>query len=106
MANVENLKIVHLLSGEQVIAEVVKDTTHELKVRNAIRIVVVPNKADPNVPSVGFAPFIQFTDDKDLTLNKNCVITIVTPMKEFVNQYNSVFGGLVVPETSAKIIKP
>jgi hypothetical protein len=106
MANVENLKIVHLLSGEQIIAESISESTHELKVKNAVRIVVVPNKTDPSVPSVGFAPFIQFTDDKELTLNKNCVITIVTPMKEFVNQYNSLFGGIVVPETSGKIIKP
>ena len=106
MANVENIKIIRLLNGEEIIAEVTSDSGQIITIRNAIRIVVMPNKADPSVPNVGMAPFMQFTEDKDLTLNKNCVITVATPLTEFVNQYNSVFGGLVVPPTSAKIITP
>jgi hypothetical protein len=104
MANVENLKIIRLLSGEEIMAEVVTDSGTALSVKNAIRIVVMPNSADPKAPTVGLAPFMQFSEDKELTLNKNCVITTATPMKEFVNQYNTVFGGIVVPDS--KLIVP
>ena len=104
MANVENLKIIRMISGEEIMAEVVTDSGTVLSVKNAIRIVVMPNSADPKAPTVGLAPFMQFSEDKELTLNKNCVITTATPMKEFVNQYNTVFGGIVVPDS--KLILP
>ena len=104
MANVENLKIIRLLTGEEIIAEIVEDVYEKIKVKNALRIIVIPSKTDPNSPSVGFAPFMQFSDDKELTLNRNCVITMASPINEFVNQYNATFGGLVVPKS--KLITP
>jgi hypothetical protein len=103
MANVENLKIIRFLNGEEVMAEVTSDSGNVITIKNALRIVVVPT-ADPKAPSVGLAPFMQFSEDKELTINKNCVITTGTPIKEFVNQYNSVFGGIVVPDN--KLILP
>ena len=104
MANVENLKIVRMLTGEELIAEVVTDSGNQLTVKNALRIVVIPSKTEPNAPTVGLAPYLQFSEDKELTLNKNCVITVASPINEFVNQYNAAFGGLVVP--NSKIITP
>lgn len=103
MANVENLKIIRLSTTEEIIGEVIEENKTHIKVKNPVRIIVVPNKADPNNPSVGFAPFLQWTDDKDLTLNASHVITMVTPLTEFVNQYNGMFGGLVVPPKSGLI---
>ena len=99
-----NLKLIRLLNGEELMAEVVRDGKDSLDIKNPVRIMVVPNKTDPSNPNVGLAPFMQFSDDKELTLNRYCVITIATPLKEFVNQYNTIFGGIVVPDT--KIITP
>ena len=104
MATVENLKIIRMLTGEELIAEVLDEAGSNIKVKNALRIVVMPSKTDPNAPTVGLAPYLQFSEDKELTLNKNCVITTASPITEFVNQYNSAFGGLVVP--NSKLITP
>ena len=104
MANVENLKIIRMLTGEEIIAEVLEDVYETIKVKNPLRIVVMPSKTDPNAPTVGLAPYIQFSDEKELTLNRYHVTTVATPVADFVNQYNSVFGGLVVP--NSKIITP
>jgi hypothetical protein len=102
MAN--NLKIVRLSTGEEIMGEIVSDGSSTIEIKNPVRIVVVPSQADPSNPSVGFAPFMQWSDDKTLTLSKNHVITQASPITEFVNQYNSMFGGLVIPNT--KIMKP
>lgn len=104
MANVKELKIIRMLTGEELIAEVIADGVQTIKVRNALRIVLMPSRNDPNNPTVGLAPYLQFSEDKELTLNKNCVITLATPIDEFVNQYNTTFGGLVVP--NSKLIVP
>lgn len=104
MAKTENLKIIRFLTGEEIIAELIEETNDILKIKNAVRIVVVPSAVEQKNPSVGFAPFLQWTDDKDLTLNRSHVTVMSNPITEFVNQYNSMFGGLVVP--NSKIITP
>ena len=104
MANVDNLMIVRLITGEEVLGEITIQDDKIIQIKNPVRIVVVPSKTDPKNPSVGFAPYMQWSDDKELTLNQSCVITMATPMTEFVNQYNGMFGGLVVPNSG--LIKP
>lgn len=103
MANVKNLKIILLTTHEEIMAEVISSDNKTVEVKNPVRIVVMPNKTEPNNPSVGFAPFLQWSDDKTVKINTSHVISIVTPIAEFVNQYNGMFGGLVVPPKSGII---
>lgn len=99
MANVENLKILRLSTGEEILGEVLEENVTKFVVKNPVGVVVMPSKTDPKNPSVGFAPFMQWSDDKVLTLNALHVITTATPIAEFVNQYNGMFGGIVVPKS-------
>ena len=102
MAN--NVKLIKFLGGEEILAEVVSDSGAALSVKNAVRIVVIPSQADPKNPQVGLAPYLQFSEDKELTFNKSLVVTTATPVVEFVNQYNSLFGGIQL--ATSKIITP
>jgi len=99
-----NLKILRLVTGEEILGKVISDDEKEIELENPIRIVVMPSKADPNNPSVGFAPYLQWTEEKVLTFRYEHILNIVNPITEFVNQYNTAFGGLVVP--NSKIITP
>ena len=93
-----NVKILKLITGDELLGEVIDyhiDDTILLK--NPVRIVVMPNKIDPKTPNIGFAPWAEFTDDKTFVLDKSHILAIMNPIKEFVNQYNSMFGGLVLP---------
>ena len=95
----DNVKILKLITGEELLAEVL-DLNNTIQIKNPVRIVVMPNKIDPKTPNVGFAPWADFSDDKTVTLDKSHIIAIMSPIKEFVNQYNSMFGGLVVPTSN------
>jgi len=97
MAITENLKIIRILGGEEIMAEVLERNKEVIRVKNPIRVVVMPNKADPKNPQVGLAPFGEFSEDKEFDLNAALVLVVMTPAKEFVNQYNSLFGGIVLP---------
>jgi hypothetical protein len=92
-----SVKIVKLLNGEDLIAKIVPSSGLIVKMENPVRIVVMPNKIDPKTPNVGLAPWAEFSDDKIFELDKSHVLCIMTPVKEFINQYNSIFGGLVLP---------
>ena len=99
-----NVTLFKFLGGEEILAEVVSDSGTAISVKNAVRIVVIPDQLNPKSPQVGLAPYLQFSEDKDLTLNKNLIVTTATPVTEFVNQYNSLFGGIQIP--TSKIITP
>jgi hypothetical protein len=106
-----NIKIIKLITGEELLAEVTISSPipTSITLKNPVRIVVIPQKPnmqyDPNrAPSIGFAPWAEFSEDKTFELDKAHILAIINPVKEFVNQYNSMFGGLVVP--SSNLILP
>lgn len=99
-----NIKILKLVNGDELLAELI-DIGATISMKNPVRIIVMPNKIDPKTPNIGFAPWAEFSDDKSFYLDKSHVLAIINPIKEFVNQYNSMFGGLVVP-TGSNLILP
>ena len=99
-----NVKLIKFLGGEEIIAEVLSDEATSLVVKNAVRIVVIPDKMDPKSPQVGLAPYLQFSETKELTFNKALVVTTAVPLTDFINQYNSLFGGIQL--ATSKIITP
>lgn len=99
-----NVKLIRLLNGEELMAEVVSSNDSKVTIKDAIRVVVMPQRDPKASPSIGFAPWLEFSEDKQVELDKSHVLFMVTPIKEFVNQYNSLFGGIVTPTT--KLILP
>ena len=97
-----NIKIIKLITGEELLAEVTISSPipNSITMKNPVRIVVMPNKLDPKTPNVGFAPWAEFSEDKSFELDKAHILAIINPIKEFVNQYNTMFGGLVVPSSN------
>jgi hypothetical protein len=101
-----NVKLIRLLSGEELIAELITDheDTNKIVMKNPLRVMVIPSKSNPQTPTVGFAPWMEFSDDKKFELDKSHVLCIMNPVKEFVNQYNATFGGIITPKTSNIIL--
>lgn len=99
-----NITLIKFLGGEEVLGEVLSEDATSITVKNPVRIVVIPDQLNPKTPQVGLAPYLQFSETKELTFNRNLVITTATPLTEFVNQYNGLFGGIQIP--SSKIITP
>jgi hypothetical protein len=104
-----NVKLIRLLNGEELIGELITDTenTNKIVVKNPLRVLVIPSKSTPQTPTVGFAPWMEFSDDKKFELDMSHVLCIMNPIKEFINQYNSTFGGIITPtKTPSGIIFP
>lgn len=95
-----SVKIIKLITGEELLAEIMPSGDAVCKIKNPVRIIVMPNKIDPKTPNIGFAPWAEFSDEKEFVLDKSHVLATMTPINEFANQYNSMFGGLVVPKSN------
>jgi hypothetical protein len=99
------IKLIKLLNGQDLVAEIVSDGyPQDLKIKNPVAIVVIPSKMDSKTPSVGFAPWAEFSDDKTFRLNYSHILTIMEPIKEFVTQYKATFSGIVMPQN--QILRP
>lgn len=101
-----NVKIVKLITGEELLAEVTDTSaTLPLKIKNPVRIILMPNKLDPKTPQVGLAPWAEFSEEKTFSIDKSHILCIMTPIKEFVQQYKSMFGG-IIPAAQSKLVMP
>lgn len=98
-----NLKLLKLTNGEEILGELLPSSDSVVIVKNPVRVVMIPSRVDPEKPQIGLAPWAQFSDDKTFTIDKMHVLTIMTPIKEFEVQYNTLFGGIVTPP---KLIVP
>lgn len=99
----KNLKLVRLFTGEDVMGEVLDVGERYVTIKDPVRVVVVPSK-DETRPGIALAPFTHWSKDKEVQIFVHCVMTIMEPITEFKNQYNAIFGGLVMAEN--KIILP
>jgi hypothetical protein len=95
----DNIKILRFL-GDDILGEVVDVGETHVTVKNPVRIVIVPNKSDPKNPSVGFAPFMEWTNDKEFRLQMTLMICMAEPLPLFVDQYKQQFSNLIIPNTS------
>ena len=85
-----NIKIVRIVSGEELIGEWNEKT-------NTITspVVMVPVAKD----QLGFQPWIPYSEEEEMTFKEQHIVVVLTPDNKLQNEYNRVFGsGLLVPE--------
>jgi hypothetical protein len=99
-----NVKILKMISGEELVTEVLSETDMNITIKNPVRVVVMPSRTNPETPTVGFAPWADFSEEREFTIHKAHVIVTMTPVKEFINQYNGMFGGIMLPPSSKLIV--
>jgi hypothetical protein len=84
-----NIKVVRLVSGEELIGEWNDEKTI---INNPV--VMVPVAKD----QLGFSPWIPYSDDEDIQLKDQHIMTVLTPDKKLQDEYNKVYGsGLILP---------
>ena len=84
-----NVKIVKLISGEELIGEY-----DEVKCTITHPVVMIP----VNNEKIAFSPWMPYADDKQFTLKEEQVVIIATPSKTIGNEYSRAFGsGILVP---------
>jgi len=99
-----NIKILKLITGEEVLGEVESESETEFVLCNPVGIAIVRGKDGPNV---GFAPFPLHAEqkkDQTVAFSKKNVVYSYVPAEDFINNYNQVFGsGIVLPPTKTLI---
>ena len=88
-----NVKLIRIITGEEVVAELVEESSEFITVRNGL-------VALPQAQSVGFMPWATVIDKQapDITLSKNHVVYIAEVDPGVKNKYCEMFGGITTPD--------
>ena len=86
-------------SGEEVLGEVESSSETEYVILNPVGVAVV--RGQDGRPNVGFAPFPLHAEqkkDSTIIIAKKHVVYSYVPAKDFIDNYNQIFGsGIVLP---------
>lgn len=87
------IKIVKLVTGEDVIADV-SISNNEASLKNAFRFVMTAE-------GLASIPLMPFSKDKEYVISMNHIIFMANPEDEFLNSYNAQHGsGIVIAKNT------
>jgi hypothetical protein len=92
--------ILTLITGEQLLCERIDPdwTGPVIRIKNPVAIMVVPSKDNPREPSVGLAPWGQFSQKREFPIQRSHILLeIDEPVQDFVDQYKTMFGAILTP---------
>ena len=110
-----SVKIVRLITGEELIADVKGDAaddgwleTYKIPVNLDTPAILVPHQnketGQTSIQLVPWIPYVELTEG--ISINPASIMYIETPCIDLVNVYNQQFGsGLVIPTSAGKVKK-
>ena len=96
-----NVKLIKMWTGEDVIADLIKENGDWIIITNPI--VAVPSGQQGQI---GFAPWSPLLEGKDteIEVTRRYVVYINDPQEDIVDQYNQMFGSISTPPSKKLIL--
>ena len=94
-----DIKLIRIVTGEEVVAEVLETTQDTLKIQNAL--VVIPQSS-----GVGFAHWatVISKDSPEIVLKQEHVVYVVEVQEEVAGKFNEMFGSKLVTPSAKKLV--
>ena len=94
-----DVKLLRIITGEEVIAELLSETKENITIQNGLIVVPTNN-------GVGFAPWASVISKEkpEITIYKNHIVYIVDVQEELSKKYNEMFGSKLITPNEKKII--
>ena len=94
-----NVKLIRVVTGEEVVAEVVSETDDTITVQNGL--VVLPTNN-----GVGFAPWatVISKDDPEITVSRNHLVYVAEVQDDVASKYKEMFGNIITPAEKKLIL--
>jgi hypothetical protein len=94
-----NVKLIRVVTGEEVIVELLSETEETITVQNGL--VVLPTNT-----GVGFAPWatVISKENPEVTISKNHIVYMVEVQDDVANKYSEMFGSVLIKPEKKKLI--
>jgi hypothetical protein len=89
-----NVKAVKLLTGEEIIAEILEENSSIVKIQNPLALIAQRGQQGPTLGLMPWMPYLK----GELKLSQSAIVLVEEVDEELKNEYNRIFGtGLLVP---------
>ena len=95
-----DVKLIRMITGEEIIAEIVSETDDTITVQNGLVVL-------PSAQGVGFAPWatVISKEEPEIEVSKKHIVYVVAVQEDVSSKYNEMFGSkLKLPESKKLII--
>ncbi len=94
-----DVKLLRIITGEEVIAEVVTEDENTITIKNGLVVL-------PSAQNVGFAPWATVIDkeEPDIQLSRDFIVYVVNVDSSVKKKYNQIFGSKLVTPDEKKLI--
>ena len=94
-----NVKLIRVVTGEEVIAEVLSETDDTITVKNGLVVL-------PNGQSIGFAPWatVISKEDPEITMSRKHVVYVAEVQDSVSKKYKEMFGNIITPDEKKLIL--
>ena len=95
-----DVKLIRIVTGEEIIAEVLSETDDTITVQNGLVVL-------PSAQGVGFAPWatVISKENPEITVQKTHIVYIAEVQEDVSSKYNEMFGSkLKLPESKKLIL--
>ena len=90
------VKIMRLVTGEDVIGKVEHQDADNIKINKAF--VIIPTQSAPGKPvQLMLTPYMPYTNSDTITLSVNKIVTKVDPKKEILQSYQQNTSRILTP---------
>ena len=94
-----NVKLIRIVTGEEVVAELLSETEETITVQNGL--VVLPTNT-----GVGFAPWatVISKENPEITMSKRHVVYVAEVQEDVSKKYNEMFGSKLITPNAKKLV--
>tara|TARA_B100001250_G_C19256401_1_gene553022 strand:- start:75 stop:368 length:294 start_codon:yes stop_codon:yes gene_type:complete len=96
-----SVKLIRMWSGEDVIADLVKETDESVTITNPI--VAVPSQQEGQIAFAPWSP-LHKGRDVEIEVTKKYIVYIAESQSDIVDQYNSMFSSVSTPPKKRLIL--
>ena len=93
------VKLLRIVTGEEVIAELLSETEDTITVQNGLAVLPTNN-------GVGFAPWATVISEEnpEITISKTHLVYVAEVQEDVCKKYNEMFGSKLITPDSKKLI--
>ena len=100
-----NIKMVKLISGEEILGNIVPDGSGGVNVQKPMVLGMMPSPNPGGQPQLGLGEYLPLSDETGVRFKNEHVLFIYTPKQQIVNAYRASTSNLALPQSSG-LIKP
>lgn len=87
-----NIKLIRMVSGEEVIAKIVETTSEGVQIESPV--ILLP----AGQGRLAIVPWLPYAETDNMVIPSKAIAFVVTPKTDLVNEYNTSNSGLIVPD--------